>query len=76
MLERCRGIWLDAFQDDWYDAANVNQYLHSGKQVSAFVSPAIHGRLRDSVWGLLRGVASSDLAAPRCTDFPEDLMSG
>lgn len=72
MLERCRGIWLDAFQDDWYDAANVSQYLHSGKQVCV-VSPELHGRLRDSVWGLLRQVASSDAPLSCCTDFPEEL---
>src|SRR5258706_2768972 len=57
LLERCSGIWLDAFHGDWYDAPMINRYLHAGMQVCV-VSPELHRRPTDNVWGLMRQGAS------------------
>lgn len=72
LLERSRGIWLDAFQGDWYDAAIIDRFLQAGKQVCV-VSPELHRRSKDNVWRLLQQVAASGPQLLCCTDFPEEL---
>ncbi|MFN0019028.1 MAG: hypothetical protein ACKVP0_12260 [Pirellulaceae bacterium] len=72
LLERSNGIWLDAFQSDWYNAAVIEGHLQGGKQVCV-VSPELHRRSKDNVWRLLRQVASPGPNVLCCTDFPEEL---
>lgn len=72
LLERSSGIWLDAFQGDWYGAAVIHGHLQAGKQVCV-VSPELHRRSKDNVWRLLRQVASPGPSVLCCTDFPEEL---
>ena len=70
LYESARGVWLDAFQSDWWPNSLVERHLAAGKQV-ALVSPELHGRdhqvrwrsIRDSTWW-----RSSDVLL--CTDFP------
>jgi hypothetical protein len=71
MLERCAGIWLDAFHGDWYDATTMVRYLHAGMQVCV-VSPELHRRSKDHVWKLLRQVASPNGELLCCTDHPHE----
>lgn len=69
-LERCAGIWLDAFEGDWFTATDVSALLRSGKRVCV-VSPELHGRDPAPLWHVLRQFG----AAPGlmlCTDRPGD----
>lgn len=72
LLERSSGIWLDAFQSEWYDAVTIDRHLQAGKRVCV-VSPELHRRSKDNVWRLLRKIASSGSKLLCCTDFPEEL---
>lgn len=72
LLERSRGIWLDAFHSDWYDSAVIAGHLQADKQVCV-VSPELHRRSKDNVWRLLRQVSDGSPHLLCCTDFPEEL---
>ncbi|GGP25441.1 phosphodiesterase [Silvimonas amylolytica] len=69
-VERVKGIWLDAFHGDWFDADCVEQFLVQGKEV-CIVSPDLHRRDHLPMWAMLRRVAHHDRLT-LCTDFPED----
>jgi glycerophosphoryl diester phosphodiesterase len=69
-LERCAGIWLDAFEGEWFTAQDVEALLQGGRRVCV-VSPELHGRDPAAAWHALRALA----AAPGlmlCTDRPHD----
>lgn len=70
-LDASRGVWLDAFQTDWYDAATIGRLLASKKQV-AVVSPELHGRDRTPVWTMLREVEDANERLLCCTDYPDE----
>lgn len=72
LLDRCAGIWLDAFHGDWYDAATISRFLNAGLAVCV-VSPELHRRGKDNVWNLLRQVTSPTSQLVCCTDHPEEL---
>ncbi len=69
--DQASGVWLDAFQSDWWDMSVVTTHLEAGKRV-AVVSPELHGRSHTSLWKMMR-----DSSACRCndvilcTDIPE-----
>lgn len=66
------GVWLDAFEGQWWDATAVRHHLDRGKQV-AIVSPELHGRDHRACWDLL--LDAGLWTAPGlllCTDLPED----
>ena len=65
------GVWLDAFDGEWWDASVVCRHLDRGKRV-AIVSPELHGRDHRGCWDLL--VAADLWRAPGlllCTDLPD-----
>ena len=70
---RCAGVWLDAFQSDWWDAAVIANHLAAGRRV-CIVSPELHRRDHRPVWALLAAagpvIATDDVML--CTDFPQD----
>ncbi|CBS91470.1 hypothetical protein [Azospirillum lipoferum] len=70
--ERAAGVWLDAFESDWIDAAAIERHLAAGKRV-ALVSPELHGRPHAAAWESWKAVATR--AEPGmlalCTDFPD-----
>lgn len=74
-FERVSGIWLDAFQGEWYDLDVIRRFVDQGKQVCV-VSPDLHGRDPQALWERL---AASDLRHCRevlvCTDRPEELQA-
>jgi glycerophosphoryl diester phosphodiesterase len=72
-LDRCVGIWLDAFESDWYDAETITGLLELNKHV-AIVSPEIHGRDPFPVWELLRGIARRNPQIHCCTDRPDEFQ--
>ncbi len=66
-----QGIWLDAFESDWWSGATVAEQVAAGRHV-AIVSPELHGRPPEPVWDRLAAVPESGRARLMlCTDFPE-----
>lgn len=72
-FDRVSGIWLDAFEDVWFDAALIRRLLREGKRVCV-VSPELHGRTQDVVWEMLRPLAAEDRLM-LCTDVPEQAQA-
>ena len=70
--ERVTGIWLDAFEGQWYTMADIRAFLSDGKQV-AIVSPELHRRAHLPLWTELKtsGLVEHP-ALTLCTDVPED----
>jgi hypothetical protein len=73
--DRAIGVWLDAFEGQWYSAPVIEQFLRDGKKVCV-VSSELHGRDHLSLWSSLRQsglVDHPDLML--CTDLPEDAVA-
>ena len=70
LLDVCQGVWIDAFESDWYSTETIISLLNRGKKV-AIVSPELHGRSRTSTWELIRNnnFHQNDRMSI-CTDFP------
>lgn len=70
LLNDCKGVWLDAFESEWYDAGIINSLLNQNKQV-AIVSSELHGRCHMALWDFVKknNFHRNDLIAI-CTDFP------
>lgn len=68
----CDGIWLDSFNEIWYDFHLVRNHLENGKKV-AIVSPDLHKRDVYSFWNRIKenGVHFWDNLI-LCTDTPEE----
>jgi len=69
-LEQSCGIWLDAFESEWYDEKVIQNLLAQEKQV-AIVSPELHLRPHLSLWQFLKehNFHKNKLVS-LCTDFP------
>jgi glycerophosphoryl diester phosphodiesterase len=64
------GIWLDAFENEWYGADTIDQLLKQKKHV-AIVSPELHGRPHEDLWALIkRNNYHRNSSVSICTDFP------
>lgn len=69
-LNVCDGIWLDAFESEWYDA-NLIQHLLSQELKVAIVSPELHGRPYEQLWKLIKmNKFHRNYLISICTDFP------
>lgn len=69
-LDESRGVWLDAFESEWYDSTVIKNLLDSNKQI-AIVSPELHRRPYLNLWHFLKesNFHQNDLVS-LCTDFP------
>ena len=70
LTRRAAGIWLDAFENIWYNADLVRALLSRGQRVCV-VSAELHGREPATQWAMLRDLAG----APNlmiCTDRPDE----
>ena len=69
-LGACKGVWLDAFESEWYSADTISFLLNQKKEI-AIVSPELHGRSHLPLWGLIKAhdFHRNDLVS-MCTDFP------
>jgi len=69
-LNSCEGVWLDAFESQWYSASTIRPLLKHNKKV-AIVSPELHNRPHLPLWQLIRdnGFHCSGLLSI-CTDYP------
>jgi hypothetical protein len=65
------GIWLDSFEEEWYDLDLIMNHIKQGKKV-AIVSSELHGRDQMGLWEFIK---TSNLYKEKklilCTDFPE-----
>jgi hypothetical protein len=69
-LNRCEGVWLDAFEDEWYDKSLIENILENSKKIS-FVSPELHGRDYKKLWEfLIENKLHRNKNIFLCTDFP------
>lgn len=71
-LEQSVGVWLDAFESEWYELKVIDDLLAKGKKV-AIVSPELHRRPHKELWERLRAHGlHRDVNVSLCTDFPLD----
>lgn len=69
-LNESAGVWLDAFDSEWYSSEVIQGFVDLGKRVCV-VSPELHGRPHRSTWeSLLEFRRTSDVLL--CTDYPDD----
>ena len=61
------GIWLDAFQNDWWK--EESKIFKSVKKICV-VSPELHGREKTDAWEFLKSV-NETVELYICTDYPE-----
>jgi len=69
-FEQSRGIWLDAFDSEWYDSSVIIKLLECNKEVSV-VSPELHRRPHFKLWNFLKENNfhhNSNISI--CTDYP------
>jgi hypothetical protein len=65
--DRSEGVWMDAFQNDWW-VGKSSAFLIEKK--ICVVSPELHGRDKLSAWSFLKDMdTAADLFI--CTDYPE-----
>lgn len=70
--DKAAGVWLDAFETEWWGPDLVRTLHVQGKTV-AIVSPELHGRPHETMWHDLRDLAPEIAAGLLlCTDFPEE----
>ena len=69
LLDRAAGVWLDAFEREWWTADTVRTLIRRGKAV-AVVSPELHGRPHLPAWAALKPLRTED-GLMLCTDHPE-----
>lgn len=71
LLDQAAGVWLDAFNSDWWGMDMLRSLTSRGKTV-AIVSPELHGRTHDPVWRRIYGAeAAVKDRLLLCTDFPD-----
>jgi hypothetical protein len=68
-LEKATGVWLDAFDDIWYENCVIDKLLKLNKKV-CIVSPELHGRDPFSLWSDLQPLSKKP-GLMLCTDWPE-----
>ena len=78
LIEKVRGVWLDAFNDEWYDENDIFELLAQNKKV-CIVSSDLHKRDTKKQWEMLK---NSGLATDKkldnniilCTDKLEEAI--
>ena len=69
-LDLCNGIWLDAFESDWYGTEIIENLVKKNKKI-VIVSPELHGRQHLALWDLIRNSGfHRNALLSICTDFP------
>jgi hypothetical protein len=62
-------IWLDAFEDEWWNFQTVEKLCELGYEV-VIVSPELHGRNPQEVWNVFAKLCNIEMNVGICTDFP------
>jgi hypothetical protein len=75
LLDRAAGVWLDAFDGEWWALDTVRALCARGKTV-AIVSPELHGRPHQDLWRALAGLEQTVRdRLMLCTDFPDGAVT-
>ncbi|WP_448192911.1 glycerophosphodiester phosphodiesterase family protein [Azospirillum sp. sgz301742] len=69
LLDKAAGVWLDAFEGEWFDTALVRRHGEAGRAV-ALVSPELHRRPHRNAWETWRSADGPGVML--CTDHPGD----
>ena len=69
----CQGVWLDAFDDEWFTARTITDLRERGKSVCV-VSSELHGRDHAGLWDMLRSIEDRR-GLMLCTDFPDEAQA-
>jgi hypothetical protein len=72
-VERAEGVWLDAFESEWYSNMLIEDLTKKGKKV-CIVSPELHGRPHIECWRNLKALPTTNQII-LCTDLPKDAMT-
>jgi hypothetical protein len=65
------GIWLDSFEEEWYDLDLIMNHIKQSKKV-AIVSSELHGRDQMGLWEFIKiNNLHKEKKLILCTDFPE-----
>ena len=71
LLDRAAGVWLDAFEGEWWTLDTLRSLHSRGKSV-AIVSPELHKRPHEALWQTLKGLERETRdGLMLCTDFPD-----
>jgi hypothetical protein len=70
LFAKAGGIWLDAFEGQWYDTDLIKKWRSKGKTV-CIVSPDLHKRPYKEFWEQLAPLRDDD-GIMLCTDYPEE----
>lgn len=70
MLNDAAGVWLDAFEGEWYDEKYILSLLSSVEEVCV-VSAELHGRDYKRQWALLKKLNNQNNII-LCTDKPNE----
>ena len=71
LYDHAEGVWVDAFNSDWWDEEVLQSHLDKDKSI-CLVSPELHQRDHTAAWERLARMNSSlreELLL--CTDYPE-----
>lgn len=70
LLENAKGVWLDAFETNWWTTSLIEEHLDFGRHVCV-VSPELHGRAYPDSWQLLHPIRHHPNLM-LCTDQPAE----
>ena len=71
LLDQAAGVWLDAFESEWWTLDTVRSLHGRGKTV-AIVSPELHKRPHEASWRALKELEPETRnGLMLCTDFPD-----
>jgi len=70
LLDDAAGVWLDAFEGEWFSVDDILSLLNRGKKV-CLVSPELHGRSPFRLWNMIKENKLNQTSIMVCTDLPE-----
>lgn len=75
MFEKSNGIWLDSFNENWFSAKKIKEFIDMNKKV-AIVSSELHGRSKTKLWSILKkSKLNMSEKLILCTDYPDEAIS-
>jgi len=69
LVDKAAGVWVDSFNDIWYNEKLIYKYLDKGKIV-CLVSPELHKRDKYELWEKLKKMKINNNNLVLCTDLP------
>ena len=71
LYDYAKGVWVDAFYDDWDEVEASVRHIKDGKAVT-MISPEIHGKDEISIWEQIKNTnLCLDESFNLCTDYPQ-----